>query len=114
MSELHQQPCQACRRDAPDVPENEYAELLLELPEWTVQVVAAEPQLKKVYAFKNFAEALNFTNQVGALAESVNHHPMLVTEWGRVEVRWWTHKIGGLHKNDFILAAKTDRLFSSD
>lgn len=111
MSKLHQQPCEACRRDAPEVPESEYAEFLLELPDWAVQVVATEPQLKKVYTFKNFVEALNFTNAVGALAESVNHHPMLVTEWGRVEVRWWTHKIHGLHRNDFILAAKTDVLY---
>lgn len=112
MTQLHQQQCEACRRDAPKVAENEYDELLQQLPDWTVQVVATEPQLSKVYEFKNFVEALSFTNAVGALAEQHNHHPMLVTEWGRVEVRWWTHKIHGLHRNDFILAAKTDVLYS--
>lgn len=114
MSQLHEQECEACRLGAPKVSESEYTELLLALPDWEVQALAQEPQLKKIYAFKDFVSALTFTNAVGALAESVNHHPALTTEWGRVEVRWWTHKIGGLHKNDFIMAAKTDRLFSSN
>jgi len=47
---------------------------------------------------------------VGEIAEAEDHHPLVVTEWGRVTVQWWTHKIGGLHQNDFIMAAKTDRL----
>jgi len=56
------------------------------------------------------ADALAFTNRVGALAEAEGHHPALLTEWGRVTVTWWTHKIRGLHRNDFIMAAKTDAL----
>ena len=68
------------------------------------------PCLERVFKFKNFAEALEFTNQVGAIAEEEDHHPKLVTEWGKVSVQWWTHKIKGLHKNDYIMAAKTDLL----
>jgi 4a-hydroxytetrahydrobiopterin dehydratase len=54
--------------------------------------------------------ALAFTDRIGALAEAEGHHPALLTEWGKVRVEWWTHKIGGLHRNDFIMAAKTDNL----
>jgi 4a-hydroxytetrahydrobiopterin dehydratase len=67
-------------------------------------------RLQRVYRFKNFVEALAFTNRVGQIAEAEGHHPLLITEWGRVTVQWWTHKIGGLHINDFVLAAKTDEL----
>ena len=61
--------------------------------------------------YKNFDEALTFTNKVGQLAEAEGHHPSILTEWGKVTVTWWTHKIKGLHRNDFIMAAKTDQLY---
>jgi 4a-hydroxytetrahydrobiopterin dehydratase len=64
-----------------------------------------------VFNFKNFLQALKFTNKIGAIAEEEGHHPRIITEYGRVTVDWWTHRIGGLHKNDFIMAAKTDGLF---
>jgi len=57
-------------------------------------------------------EALEFTNKIGDIAEQEGHHPVIVTEWGRVKVSWWTHKIKGLHQNDFIMAAKTNELYS--
>ena len=65
-------------------------------------------QLERVFTFSDFAQALAFTNKVGALAEEAGHHPAILTEWGKVTVTWWTHKIGGLHRNDFIMAARTD------
>ena len=67
-------------------------------------------RLERVFRLKDFAQALEFTNKVGALAEAEGHHPALLTQWGSVTVTWWTHKIRGLHRNDFIMAAKTDRL----
>jgi 4a-hydroxytetrahydrobiopterin dehydratase len=67
-------------------------------------------RLERVFHFPSFADALAFTNRVAALAEAEGHHPALLTEWGRVTVTWWTHKIRGLHRNDFIMAAKTDVL----
>ena len=67
-------------------------------------------RLERVFTFKDFAEALSFTNRVGALAETEGHHPAILTEWGRVTVTLWTHKIRGLHRNDFIMAAKVDSL----
>ncbi len=61
--------------------------------------------LERVFRFRNFAEALAFTNRIGALAEEEGHHPAILTEWGRVTVSLWTHKIHGLHRNDFVMAA---------
>jgi 4a-hydroxytetrahydrobiopterin dehydratase len=69
-------------------------------------------RLERTYRFGNFMEALAFTKRVGLLAEEEGHHPSLLTEWGRVRVTWTTHKIHGLHRNDFIMAARTDELFA--
>lgn len=112
MSTLTQQHCEACRADAPKVGEQEQAELQREVPEWEIIEESGEQQLKRVFAFRDFAAALVFTNKVAELAESENHHPALLLEYGKVTVRWWTHKIGGLHRNDFIMAARTDQLAS--
>jgi 4a-hydroxytetrahydrobiopterin dehydratase len=67
-------------------------------------------RLQRVFKLKNFIEAVAFTNKIGMIAEKDDHHPLIITEWGRVTVQWWTHKIKGLHKNDFIMASKTDGL----
>lgn len=111
MTYLIETACEACRSGAPKVSETELAELMLELPKWKVEERNNEKQLERAFKFKNFVQALAFTNDVGGLAESENHHPAILTEWGRVTVTWWTHKIGGLHKNDFIMAARTDQLY---
>jgi 4a-hydroxytetrahydrobiopterin dehydratase len=110
MPELKQMQCEACRADAPQVPLSEQPALLAQLDKWSIQTRAGVNQLEKIYLCKNFAQALAFTNRVAELAEREQHHPALLTEWGRVTVTWWTHKIGGLHRNDFIMAAKTDAL----
>jgi 4a-hydroxytetrahydrobiopterin dehydratase len=111
MSELTAEKCTACRADAPRVTPEETAELLPAIPAWTLTERDGIPRLERVYSFPNFAAALAFTNRVGELAEEEGHHPALLTEWGRVTVSWWTHKIRGLHRNDFIMAAKTDALY---
>ena len=110
MSELTKESCVACRADAPRVTAEETQKLLGDVPEWTLEKDGEVPFLRRVYTFKNFVQALEFSNRVGELAERENHHPRLTTEWGRVTVDWWTHKIKGLHRNDFIAAAKTDAL----
>ena len=79
-------------------------------PEWDVIEMEGVKRLQRQFKVKDFAQALAFTDQVGALAEAEDHHPAILTEWGRVTVTWWTHKIKGLHRNDFIMAAKTDEL----
>ena len=82
---------------------------MTQLPDWAI-VIQDEERLQRVFKFKNFVDALAFTNRVGETAEAHQHHPLIITEWGRVTVQWWTHAIHGLHLNDFILAAKTDEL----
>jgi len=104
-----------CVRPSTHDPQLTGAELeayLAQVPQWQLIQQAGEPRLQRVFNFKNFSQALAFTNKVGALAEQQDHHPALLTEWGRVTVTWWTHTVKGLHSNDFIMAAKTDREFS--
>lgn len=110
MSSLNEQTCVACRADAPQVNEAEISQLAQQIPDWTLESRDGINQLERTFKFKNFRLALEFTNRVGDLAETEGHHPALLTEWGKVTVTWWTHKIKGLHKNDFICAAKTDAL----
>jgi 4a-hydroxytetrahydrobiopterin dehydratase len=110
MEPLTQMRCVACRKDAPTVTEAEIAELRPQVPDWELVELDGIKRLRRVFSFGDFAEALAFTDQVGALAEDEGHHPALLTEWGRTTVTWWTHKIKGLHRNDFIMAAKTDAL----
>jgi len=112
MTNLHQMKCVACRAGEPTVTDREITMLHPQIPEWQVKEVDGVQRLERVFKFKNFVQALEFTNRVGAISEEEGHHPLIVTEWGRVTVQWWTHKIGGLHKNDFIMAAKTDNLIS--
>jgi 4a-hydroxytetrahydrobiopterin dehydratase len=110
MSELSEMKCTACRGDEPTLTDAEIAELRQQVPEWQVVKREGIKRLERVFRFRNFAQALAFTNRVGEQAEEEGHHPALLTEWGKVTVTWWTHKIGGLHRNDFIMAAKTDEL----
>ena len=112
MTELTQEKCVACRADAPKVTDAEIAELRPRIPEWELAERDGIPRLERRFRFKNFAEALAFTVRVGELAEGEGHHPAILTEWGRVTVSWWTHKIRGLHRNDFIMAAKTDQVYA--
>ena len=112
MSSLAESKCVACRRDAPTVTDAEIEELHPQVAEWEVLHVDGVKRLRRVFAFGDFAQALAFTDAVGAIAEEEGHHPALLTEWGRVTVQWWTHKIRGLHRNDFVMAAKTDRLYT--
>ena len=109
--ELSEKTCSACHLGAPQATEAEVTEALQNLPEWSVIQVNTINQLTRVYKFKNFVTALEFTNAIGTVAEEFNHHPALLTEWGKVTVTWWTHKIKGLHENDLIMAAKTEKLF---
>ena len=111
MSQLTQEKCVACRRDSPPVTPKEVAELHSQVSEWGLITEDGVRKLDRPFKFNSFQYALDFTNAVGNLAEAEGHHPRLVTEWGRVNVTWWTHKIRDLHRNDFIMAAKSDQLY---
>lgn len=112
MTELAEMKCEACQADAPKVSDAELGELVRMIPDWTVEVRDGIMQLERVYKFKNFKLAMAFTNKLADLAEAEFHHPGIFTEWGKVTVTWWSHSIKGLHKNDFIMAAKTDSLLT--
>lgn len=114
MSDLKKQKCEACNAEAPKVSDEELAELMREIPDWTPVTRDGVMQLEREFKFKNFKKALAFTNRVGEIAEDEFHHPTLVTEWGKVTVTWWTHAINGLHKNDFIMAARTDAVLDAE
>ena len=103
--------CVACRVGEPTLTDAEIEDLLPHVHGWEVKEVNGMKRLEKVFKFSDFVQALEFTNKIGAIAEQENHHPLIITEYGRVTVDWWTHKIGGLHKNDFIMAAKADELY---
>jgi 4a-hydroxytetrahydrobiopterin dehydratase len=111
MEKLTSLKCVACRKGEPTATEVEIAEWQPQVPGWRITEVDGIKRLEKTYTFHNFVDALAFTNKVGELAESEGHHPALLTEWGKTTVAWWTHKIGGLHRNDFIMAAKTDQAY---
>lgn len=102
--------CVPCRGGVPPLTNTEINQYYKQLQSWAVVEKDGIKRLEKSFAFKNFAEALAFTNKVGEIAENEGHHPDILTEWGKVTVSWWTHKINGLHKNDFIMAAKIDAL----
>src|SRR5512138_2979270 len=100
MSELSQLRCVSLRGGEPALSSGEVYRMQPQVPDWQVQEVGGMPRLAREFKFKDFAQALAFTDKVGAIAEQEDHHPLIVTEWGKVTVNWWTHKIGGLHKND--------------
>ncbi|PWN22395.1 putative pterin-4-alpha-carbinolamine dehydratase [Microstroma glucosiphilum] len=114
--------CEPCKKGSPKLSqeaiEGHYEELGgTQSADFSQRLILESPitipyanSLLKSYRFKNFRTALAFTNSVGVLAEEQKHHPRLITEWGSVEVGWWTHAIGGLHTNDFVMAAKTDEI----
>jgi 4a-hydroxytetrahydrobiopterin dehydratase len=113
MKTLTEMKCVACDRGAPRVTDQEIAELYPQVPDWRIMEVDGVKRLERVFTFDDFRHALDFTRKVGEIAEDEGHHPALLTEWGRTTVTWWTHKIRGLHRNDFVMAAKTDQLSGS-
>ena len=113
MEKLEDKKCVPCRGDAPALTDAEIAELKPQIPGWEVVTQDGVKHLRRQFKFDNFAQALAFTNRVGEIAEEEDHHPTIVTEWGMVTLDWWTHKIKGLHQNDFVMAAKSNELYTS-
>src|SRR5258708_16632840 len=109
MEELTEQKCVACRVGAPSVTAEEIKELQPQVSEWQIITEEGIPKLDRSFKFKNFKDAIAFTDAVGEEAEKKSHHPRLTTAWGRVAVTWGTHKTQNLHTNDFILPTQTYR-----
>lgn len=111
MEKLVNKTCSACRADAPRLKDEQIQNLLPQIPEWQLIAIDGTDRLQRIYTFSNFLHAMKFTQLVGEMAESEGHHPALLTQWGQTTVTWWSHKIKGLHENDFIAAAKSDQLY---
>lgn len=109
--ELKTTQCQPCGKGAEPVSADAAVRHLEQLPEWRIQSTNGEERLTRTFPFKRYQSCLDFAQAIGALAEEENHHPLMEVAWGAVTVSWWTHSIGGLHLNDFIMAARTDALF---
>ena len=105
---LEEQQCQPCRKGTAPLTAAQYASYLDDLTGWRVDEIDGEERLVKQYAFDDFRGALDFATAVGELAEDADHHPLMEVTWGQVTLHWWTHAIGGLHLNDFIMAARSD------
>lgn len=110
---LYEEACIPCQHGAEPLEPAAINILLLELPTWSLITHQGVSQLERVHNCTDFATALELANRVGALAEAEGHHPELTVEWGRLTIRYWTHTLGGLHRNDFILSARTEKLLQS-
>jgi 4a-hydroxytetrahydrobiopterin dehydratase len=110
MTDLQQMKCVPCRGGEPALTDGQIAALRPQVPEWHVRDFDGVNRLERQFKFPDFGAAVAFTNRVAEIAEAQDHHPLIITEWGKVTVQWWTHKIRGLHQNDFIMAAKTDQI----
>jgi 4a-hydroxytetrahydrobiopterin dehydratase len=113
MNGLADMNCVQVKRDESPASGEQIEEYKTQIPDWKVVEREGVNRLERAFKFKNFREALEFTSKVGEIAEQEDHHPLIQTEWGKVTLNWWTHVIGGLHRNDFIMAAKSDRLYKS-
>ena len=110
MTELSKKTCSACEIGAPLVPHYQQIDLLKDLDGWVIDDSDISKLIKE-FQFNNYEQSISFTNLIADLAEAEDHHPKITLEWGRVTLEWWSHKIKGLHMNDFICAAKSDENF---
>lgn len=108
--DLTKQKCEACTIDAPLIDEKRFTELLEDLDGW--EIIHQDINiLCKTYSFDSYKDSVKFSMDIAKLAEDEDHHPAILLEWGSVRLQWWSHKIKGLHMNDFICAAKSDKIY---
>ena len=110
MADLTRASCVPCKGGVPTLTEAGITALKPQVADWTVVEVDGVKRLRRTFPFPDFKTAMEFAVEVGELAEQEQHHPDLCVSFGKVRVETWTHKIRGLHTNDFILAAKIDAL----
>ncbi len=110
MTELARKKCVPCEGGVEPLGSEAIEEYHRQVPGWSVVEEDGQKRLRRTYELDDFEQALALTNRIGEAAEEQGHHPVLVTEYGKLTVTWWTHAIGGLHDNDFVMAAKTDEI----
>lgn len=110
---LSEMKCVACRGGEPQATEGEIQAWGPQVPDWEVIQDNGVNKLRRSYKLIDFMDAMRFANRIAKIAEAEDHHPLIEITWGRATVTWWTHKIGGLHRNDFIMAAKTDEIYTA-
>jgi 4a-hydroxytetrahydrobiopterin dehydratase len=111
MTELLKETCSACEIGAPLVSHDQQIELLKDLDGWIIDSSDISKLIKE-FKLNNYGQSIRFANLIADLAESQDHHPKIILEWGSVSLEWWSHKIKGLHMNDFICAAKSDLIYN--
>lgn len=113
MTQLAALTCRPCRKESPLLSDEERAELLPQLPEWEIETPEGVARIVRQFSFGDYLAGADFAMAVAQMAEAQGHHPRLILEWGSVTVIWWTHILNGLHSNDFICAAKTDKIYAA-
>lgn len=108
---LREMNCEPCRFGGKPVSHAEIRSLILKIPAWRRETRKGVKRLMREFSFIGFDEAFEFSGRIADLAREQDHHPTMLVEYGKVTIRWWTHKINGLHLNDFIMAARTDDIF---
>lgn len=109
-TELYKRHCESCGLGASVVTEEQANQLYLAVPAWRREFHEGVEKLFREFHFIEFKDAFSFSYKLASMAEREDHHPSILTEWGKVTVYWWSHRINGLHMNDFIMAAKTDMI----
>ena len=111
MDKLAKQPILSYSKYDSPLTEEQMEVYLKVLPDWEIVYRDGNPRVEKSYTFDDFMEAIEFANQVAEISEEAHHHPDILISWGKCEVRWWTFVYKRLHDNDFIMAARTEKLF---
>lgn len=108
--DLDIQTCEACHSGSPKLSNEEIKHLHAHVPDWEIAEVEGVPRLTRTFRIKGWQEPVAFVAAVARVADENDHHPRITLDWGSVQIEWWTHAIKGLHQNDFIMAAKTDKI----
>ena len=107
---LNKMTCEPCRFGGRRVTSAEARDLIIKVPGWRRKTEKGVNKLIREFNFIGFDDAFEFAGRIAELAHEQDHHPTVLVEYGKVTIRWWTHKINGLHLNDFIMAARTDEI----
>ena len=113
MEDYSTKTCEACNADAPKASEGSLSNFLTKYSDWSMSNDVEFPQITRVYKFSKYTLGLEFVNLVAELSDAEGHHPDIILEYGKVTVKWWSHKIQNLHENDFIMAAKCDLIYDN-